>query len=156
MPDLTRDAIESWLDTHGSEAVACLAQPGPPEEEADVLPAVVALGTALDAGHAEARDRLEALLLADPAAAGLRTVMAHLGSPRRMRLLHWLAECGFTDVHGVLARLTEADPSGAGPFIEAWIADLHRRQVLERIFDPARITALLAACREADNLEKIA
>ena len=73
-----------------------------------------------------------------------------------MRLLHWLAECGFTDVHGVLARLTKADPSGAGPFIEAWIADLHRRQVLERIFDPARITALLAACREADNLEKIA
>lgn len=156
MPDLTRDAIESWLDTHGSEAVAHLAQPGLPEEEADVLPAVVALGTALDVGHAEARDRLEALLLADPAAAGLRTVMAHLGSPRRMRLLHWLAECGFTDVHGVLARLTEVDPSGAGPFIEVWIADLHRRQVLERIFDPARITALLAACREADNLEKIA
>lgn len=156
MPDLTRDAIESWLDTHGSEAVAHLAQPGPPEEEADVLPAVIALGTALDVGHAEARDRLEALLLADPAAAGLRTVMAHLGSPRRMRLLHWLAECGFTNVHGVLARLTEADPSGAGPFIEAWIADLHRRQVLERIFDPARITVLLAACREADNQEKIA
>ena len=155
MPDLTNTAIESWLDTHGSEAVAHLAQTGPPEEDADVLPAVIALGTVLDTGRDQARAALEALLLANPAAAGLRTVLAHLGGPRRMRLLHWLAECGFTDAHGVLTRLTEADPSGAGPYLAAWIADLHRRQVLERIFDPARITTLLAACRDVDTQEKI-
>ena len=156
MPDLTTNAIESWLDAHGSEAVAHLAQSRPPEEETDVLPAVIALGTILDFSCASARAPLEALLLADPAAEGLRTVMAHFGGPRRMRLLHWLTECGFTDVHSVLARLTEADPSGTGPFLSAWIADLHRRQVLERIFDSARITALFAACKEADSQEKTA
>lgn len=156
MPDLTTTAIESWLDTHGSEAVADLAQTGPPEEDAGVLPKVIALGTVLDAGRDQARASLEALLLADPAATGLRTVLAHLGGPRRMRLLHWLAECGFNDVHGVLTRLTEADPSGAGPYLATWIADLHRRQVLERIFDPDRITALLAACKAADTQEKTA
>lgn len=154
MPDLTSTAIETWLDTHGSEALAALSQTGAPEEHGGVLPAVVALGAALDAGQAAAPASLEAVLLAE-AAAPLRTVVAQLGGPRRMRLLHWLAaECGLADTHGVLARLTEADPSGAGPFIQAWIADLHRRQALERIFDPGRIAALLAACREAGLQEE--
>lgn len=154
MPDLMTGAIASWLDTHGSAAVCGSGKQGPLEEEGSVLPAVVALGTALDACHAEASAQLEAALLASPAAAGLRTVMAHLGGPRRLRLLHWVAESGFADVRGVLAHLTEADPSGGGIFLKAWIADLHRRQVLERVFDPHRIATLLAACKAADTQEK--
>ena len=154
MPDLTADAIERWLDTYGSEDVAHVGQRGPPEEEADVLPSVVAFGATLDAVHASAPAPLEALLLSDPAASALRTVMAHLGGPRRLRLLHWLAECRFAETHALLGRLTEPDPSGAGPFLDAWIADLHRRQVLERLFSPDRIATLLAACKAADNQEK--
>lgn len=154
MPDLTTDAIASWLDTHGSAAVCGTGHQGPPEEEGSILPAVVALGTALDATHAAASAQLEAALLASPAAAGLRTVMAHLGGPRRLRLLHWVAESGFADVRAVLARMTEADPSGAGAFLNAWVADLHRRQVLERVFAPDRIATLLAACKAADTQEK--
>ncbi len=154
MPDLTVDAIERWLDTYGSEDVAHVGQRRPPEEEAGVLPSVVAFGATLDAVHASAPVPLEALLLGDPAASGLRTVMAHIGGPRRLRLLHWLAEGGFAETHALLERLTEPDPSGAGPFLDAWIADLHRRQVLERLFSPDRIAILLAACKAAGNQEK--
>lgn len=154
MPDLTTDAIESWLSIHGSAAVCGTGRQGPPEENAGLLPTVVALGTALDASHAEAGAQLEAALLASPGAAGLRTVMAHLGGPRRLRLLQWVAESGFADVGGVLAGLTEADSSGAGIFLNAWIADLHRRQVLERLFALDRITTLLAACKAANTQEK--
>jgi crotonobetainyl-CoA:carnitine CoA-transferase CaiB-like acyl-CoA transferase len=77
--------------------------------------------------------------------------MGQLGFPRTLRLLDWLMQAGLPDSDAILAALLEADPSGVGQYLQAALAGAARPTLLERIYAPDRLAALMAACEAADG-----
>ena len=154
MPDLSHPAIQDWLTRHGSAATDdSIAPPPRPDDEPDVLPSVLRLGEALDnARHTDAA-RANALLT-DPATAGrFGAVLAQFGGARRMRLLHWLADPDDAGSPRVVQAILATGTHGSGAALRRWLLDLERRELLQRLFQPERLQALLAACRTATNQE---
>ena len=151
MPDLTTTSIDLWLAEHGSMAIS-EASVGP-ENHPDVLPAVTRLGEALEAAQDHSLPETRAALGDGVAANHLKTVMAHIGPARRLRLLSWLSDSGFDNPRGIVEQLTAASPDGSGQTIRQWLLDMQRHDLLAAIFDPTRINMLLAACRDAAQPE---
>ena len=151
MPDLTTASIELWLAKHGSVAIGD-AGIGP-ENHPDVLPAVTRLGTALSAAHDHSVPETRSVLGDAVAADHLKTVMAHIGPARRLRLLAWLSDSGFDDPRDIIDQLTAACSDGSGQSIRRWLLDMQRHDLLAALFDPNRIDMLLAACRDAAQSE---
>ncbi len=151
MPVLTTTSIDLWLAKHGSMAISD-ASIGP-ENHSDVLPAVTRLGAALEAAHDRSVAETRAALGGEAAANHLKSVMAHIGPARRLRLLSWLSDSGFDDPRGIVEQLTAASPDGSGQTIRQWLLDMQRHDLLAAIFDPTRINMLLAACRDAAQPE---
>ena len=77
----------------------------------------------------------------------VRTALAQIGQGRRLRLLHWLSD--IPDFGDLPTALLGTDTSEAAHFLRAEIRNLHRRALLDRIFSPERIAALLDACSAA-------
>lgn len=151
MPDLSTASIDLWLAKHGSQAFP-EASVGP-ENHPDVSPAVARLGAALDAAHAQSVPETRSVL-GDPATLDhLKTVMAHIGPARRLRLLFWLSDSGFNNPREIVEHLTEAASDGSGQSTRQWLLDMHRHDLLAAIFDQNRINMLLAACRDAAQPE---
>ena len=83
----------------------------------------------------------------------LSQALAHLGSDRRLRLLHWLTGVGFEQPHEIIDLLTNpATPSGHA--LLRWISALLRREQLDRLFSADRIQTLQTACRKVGQLEQ--
>lgn len=151
MPDLTPTAVEAWLSQQGSAAI----EPGTGEDDhPDVLPAVVAFGEALDGALERSLPGTETFLAARDTATHLQPVIAHLGPARRLRLLHFLSDGGFSDPRHLVEQVTAAHPDGTGQSIRRWLIDLQKRDLIDAIFDPDRINLLLAACRETAQPEQ--
>lgn len=147
MPDLGSGAVADWMAANGSNDLAGLYKP-PENEPAGLAGATIAFGSALDAALLPSPDALEDALEATDLAADLSAAMGHFGFDRRLRLLHWLTEAGFTDPLRIIERVTDpTTPSGAK--LQTWIAALLRRELLTRLFDKDRIKALRIACETA-------
>lgn len=148
MPDLSADAVAAWLYEKEPAIAIHLSTSVPSREEHEtVLPAVLQLGQIVDDALARAPDSFRERLRDTSVLINTRTTLAQIGQGRRLRLLHWLAEIpDFGDLPNVLLG---TDNSEAAQFLRAEIRNLHRRSVLERMFSPERIAALLEACTAA-------
>jgi hypothetical protein len=148
MPDLSADVVAAWLDQ--MEPVIAIdirtSVPSAEEDEA-VLPAVLGLGRILDDALARSPDILRERLKQESVLEKTRTALAQIGQGRRLRLLHWLAD--IPDFSDLPAALLGTDTSEATQFLRAEIRCLHRRALLDRMFSPERIAALLEACSAA-------
>lgn len=147
MPDLTASAITDWLSLHGSEAVGGVQ----PSLDANPVaePLVLRLGDALNVALAANTVGTEAYLGDERMTPHLRAVMVGLGSPRRLRMMHWIVDSGFEDPRAIIEGIENAPGEALGEGLRPWLLDLQRRELLETIFDSDRINMLLAACRRA-------
>lgn len=148
MPDLSADAVANWLSETGPAIAAdlCTSVPSRDEDPA-VHPAMLRLGEVMDEALARAPEGLRARLR-DPAVLGnARTVLAQIGAGRRLRLLSWLT--AIPDFSDFPQALLGADQSDTTRFLRAELRNLHRLALLNRMFAPERIAALLEACSAA-------
>ena len=78
----------------------------------------------------------------------MRTVLAQMGTARRLRVLAWVAESGLPNPHTVLGTFLEVDASGSGRALRDSLRSHYRRALLARMFAPERMEQVMAACRE--------
>lgn len=148
MPDLSADAVATWLQQH--EPVIAAEIRGSPlsaDEHERVLPSVLRLGRLMDHAQETAAPDLRTWITNPEIVPDARQFLAQIGPGRRLRLLHWLAEA--TEMDGFADALIGGKPSEAAQFLRSEIQTLHRRALLDRMFSPERIAALLAACNAA-------
>lgn len=145
MPDLDHAAVSGWLLARDPEAAA-LARLGPVDADERALAALLRLGVALDKAAERDATVLVDALCEPETSARLRSVLAQIGTARRLRLLEWLGEAGLPNGRALVAAMGNG-PDGA--FQRAELAVLRRRAVLARVFAPGRIAELRAACAEA-------
>ena len=152
MLDLRADATAAWLAENGSEDIACFLRRQPVHEPPELEKAIDGFGRALETSIALGVEPLD-YALHDGMAAELSQVLAHLGSDRRLRILHWLTSIGFERPHETINLLTDpATPSGHA--LLRWISALLRREQLDRLFSNDRLQTLRAACLKAEQLER--
>ncbi len=149
MPDLTATAISEWLILHGSDAVTG----SDPALDANPVaePLVLRLGEALDRALGANAGGTEAFLGDERMTPHLRAVMVGMGSPRRLRMMHWLVDSEFEDPRAIIEGIENAPGEATGEGLRPWLLDLQRRELLETVFDSDRINMLLAACRRASG-----
>ena len=147
MPDLSKATVIAWLDDQDS-AMANLWGPAirPIEDDADVRSALSELGQALDGSLNKDGRRLSATLQDTLTQTGLRRVLAQLGPARLLRLLHWLSAAGLPEAEKVVGGLLQDEPSGVGQMLRSAIQEMHRKELLARLFSRGRLKTLLAAC----------
>jgi len=153
MPDLSSTGIGEWLRFHTELPPHDLTGISAVELPEAVMPALVRFGETLD--YALGRDPagLSQRLRHDPGRDLLRTILTHVGPAHCLRLLDWLSQPELGPPHLLFDALLTADPEGAGEAIRTLVRSLHRRALLRRLFAPARLAALLAACRQAASQE---
>ena len=147
MPDLSKTTVTMWLQERAPSiatlwggAVRSL------EDDADVRVALANLGDALDASLNRDPASLSAKLREPSFQSEFRTVLAQLGPARLLRLLHWLTFAGLPAGEKVVTGLMRAEPSGIGAMLRAAVLELHRQELLARIFSKDRLRILLNAC----------
>ena len=152
MPDLSADAAGQWLKHR---------IPDWPERQGTVVPfadgdpdtsaVLEELGNVLDQSATRNARGVAGILATDPGQQYTRTILAHAGLPRRIRLVEWISS-GLPDGMDVLQKIIrpaeghQDTDDGEAAAITASISELHRQGLLARIFHPNRLDALLAAC----------
>ena len=148
MPDLSKATVLAWLDDQDSAmANLCGGAIRPIENDADVRSALSELGQTLDRSLNNDARRLSATLQKTLTQTGLRRVLAQLGPARLLRLLHWLSAAGLPEAEKVVGGLLQDEPSGIGQMLRSAIQEMHRRELLARLFSRRRLETLLAACQ---------
>jgi hypothetical protein len=148
VPDLERTSVLTWLQMQEPDKPDLLLNPitaaeGHPGAEE----ALVRLGQELDAALARNPAALSVSLRAGPARDDIRSILGQLGTPRALRVIGWILEAGLPEKDAVLAAVLAPDPSGVGQFLQGTLSTAERLPMLERIYAPERLTALLAACQ---------
>ncbi len=148
MPDLSKATVIAWLDDQDS-AMANLwgGAIRPIEDDAEVRSALSELGQALDGSVNKDARRLSATLQDTLTQTGLRRVLAQLGPARLLRLLHWLSAAGLPEAEKVVGGLLQDEPSGIGQMLRSAIQEMHRKELLARLFSRGRLETLRAACQ---------
>jgi hypothetical protein len=147
MPD-----VKDWFSAaHGPLVPSDWPPPIRAVEERDGHPRLLAeLGAALDGASNHDPGYVSAVLLEDNGPERLRGIVAQLGMARLLCILHWTLETDLPNVHSLVPRLVAGDDLDARALLSALTA-LNRRITLERMFSPARIAALDAACAIAEK-----
>jgi hypothetical protein len=105
------------------------------------------MGDALDRSLNKDANQLSTILQDEPTQSGLRRVLVQLGPARLLRLLHWLSAAGLPDAEKVVGGLLQDDPTGIGQMLRSTIQELHKQELLARLFSRGRLATLLAACQ---------
>jgi hypothetical protein len=151
VPDLAISSVQDWFRREEPDRPWILEQPvEPAEAQPDVERALVRLGHALDEAAARDRTTLAAQLQTGPVQDDLRALVGQLGFPRALRLLGWLVQSELPESDAILSAVLETDPSGIGQYLQSALVEIARRALLERIYAPDRLAALMAACEPAD------
>lgn len=148
MPDLATEPVRAWV----AAAYPQLSAEDWPlpiraiEEPAAHQGLLAALGVALEAaGAAEGQGWNPGHSLDR-----LRPVLAQCGAARLLRFLHWTLEADLPDAPRMTSLLAEGD----GPEARAIAAALRAvalRNTLNRMFSPARVAELEAACAATEE-----
>ena len=155
MPNLDAEAVAEWLTERDPDAATAWLPPATSLRE-DTASLLRQLGGALDAAQAREPQALSRQLQEKPQSKRLRTLLAHLDRPTRMRLLAWLGEPPMPERDLVVrACLAGEAPADASPLRQE-IQHICRQASLRRIFDRGRVTQLLNACKEAGQAEEVA
>jgi hypothetical protein len=152
MPNLRMPDVKDWFSAaHGPLASSDWPPPIRAIEERDGHPQLLAeLGAALDEAADHDSGYVSAVLLEDNGPERLRDIVAQLGLARLLRVLHWALETDLPNVHHLVPRLLSGEDLDARALRSALTA-LNGRITLERMFSPARIAALDAACATAEK-----
>jgi hypothetical protein len=152
MPNLRIADVKDWFSAaHGPLAPNDWPPPIRAIEERDSHPRLLAeLGAALDEAADHDAGYVSAVLLEDNGPERLRGIVAQLGLARLLRVLHWALETDLSNVQYLVPRLLAGEDLDARALRSALTA-LNRRITLERMFSPARIAALDAACAIAEK-----
>ncbi len=157
MLNLERSAVLAWLKDKEPDKPDLLEPPArPAEARQEVEWALIRLGESLSAALQQSPDRLVSQLLQGPVRDEFRTLLGQLGAPRTLCLIHWLMSAGLPSADLVLAAVLAPDNTGTGQFLQATLAHAARSPLLERIFAPQRMTALLNACPPSNSLKEAA
>lgn len=157
MPDLARSSVLTWLAVQEPDKPDLLKNPVMASEaHADVETALARLGDVLDAALTRDSAGLAASLRTGPAGDDLRTVLGQLGVPRILCLIGWIMQSGLPEAKVVLGAVLAPDPDGNGQFLQAMLSDCVRPPLLERLYAPDRLSALLAACQPPAELREAA
>jgi hypothetical protein len=153
VPDLEIASVLDWFWHGEPDRSDVLEQPVTAAEgHPDVADGLTRLGKVLDEAALRDRAGFAVWLRTGPVRDDFRAVMGQLGFPRALRLLDWLMQAGLPETDAVLAAVMEPDPSGSGQYLQAALAGVARPTLLERIYAPDRLAALMAACAPADEL----
>ncbi len=147
MPNLEQLAVTAWLMDFRLNSPAQGWPPAvrPIETKPPVSAQLTSLGVALDAIAQKDLQTLAARLLDNPLRDDLMCVMAQLGAARALRLLHWMAEVELPECHRVISALMQNEGADAKS-LRAAVDAVTRQATVNRMFAPARITALELAC----------
>lgn len=147
MPNLRMPDVKNWFSAgHGPLAPTDWPPPIREIEERDGHPRLlVELGAALDEATKDDPEYVSAVLLEDNGPERLRGIVAQLGIARLVRVLLWALEIDLPHAHCLVPRLL-AGEDGDARALRAALTALDRRITLERMFSPARIAMLDAAC----------
>ncbi len=148
MPDLERSSVLNWLQ-RSEPRIASEGGPlfRPVEDLPEVRALLTELGESLDAVPAARA------ALSEDAGELAREVMAQLGMARMLRLVEWLDGRGPAEAAGqeLQALLLRNEDTEAGRLIRTTLQVLHRRSLLDCIFAPDRVQALLASLAEPER-----
>ena len=157
MPDLARSSVLTWLGSQEPDKPDLLKNPVmAAEAHADIEAALIRLGRALDTALSRDSVELAASLRAGPARDDIRTVLGQLGVPRILCLIGWIMQGGLPEANLVLGAVLAPDPDGNGQFLQAMLSDCVRPPLLERLYAPERLSALLTACQPPAGLREAA
>jgi hypothetical protein len=145
---LERNSVLTWLQLQEPDKPELLLNPiTAAEGHKGAEEALVRLGQELDAALVQNPAALAANLRAGPVRDGIRSILGQLGTPRALRVIGWILEAGLPERDAVLAAVLAPDPSGVGQFLQSSLSGAERLPMLERIYAPERLTALLAVCQ---------
>ena len=157
MPDLTRSSVLAWLAVQEPDKPDLLkSRVMAAEAHGDVEGALVRFGEALDTALSRDPVELATSLRTGPARDDMRTMLGQLGLPRILCLIGWIMQGGLPEGRAVLGAVLTPDPAGNGQFLQAMLADCVRPPLLERLYAPDRLSALLAACQPPAGLREAA
>jgi len=157
VPELARSSVLTWLGGQESDKPDLLKNPVmAAEAHADVEVALVRLGEALDDALVRSPVELASGLRAGPARDDIRAVLGQLGIPRVLCIIGWIMQGGLPEANLVLGGVLAPDPDGNGQFLQAMLSDSVRPPLLERLYAPERLSALLAACQPKAGLREAA
>jgi hypothetical protein len=157
VPDLNRSAVLNWLKLQEPDKPDLVADPVTRAEgHPDVETALVRLGQALDVAAMEDPAKLAARLSTGPVRDDLRTLLGQLGTPRTLCLLDWIIDAGLPETDAILGAVLAPDETGTGQFLQATLSLAARSPLLERLYGPDRLAALLAACQPVTHLREAA
>lgn len=146
MPDLSFAAAAAWVRLNEPEAPGLGSQPPTGVEQSPAVEKALArLGDALSPPGDVAHDPLPALCT-EQAVDELRQIMAQLGAVRVARLVGWLVKDGPAGAAALVGPLLDAEGHAAS-YIRTCLSEATRPTLLSRIYDPARLAALLVASR---------
>ena len=148
MPNLDAEAVAEWLTERDPDAATAWLPPATSLRE-DTASLLRQFGSALDAAQAREPQALSRRLQEKPQSDRLRTLLAHIDRPTRMRLLTWLSEPSMPERDLVVRACLAGDGRADGSPLHQEIQHICRQTSLGRIFDRGRITQLLEACKEA-------
>lgn len=159
MPDMDIPSVLDWFQHEEPGRPDLLEQPATAaERRPEVIEGLVRLGKTLDvvAAGDDGGLALAGHLRNGPIRDDLRTIMGQVGFPRALRLVAWLMQAGLPETDAILAAVMEPDPSGSGQYLQAALTDAARPTLLERIYAPNRVAALLAACAPVSAMKEAA
>lgn len=145
MLDLDETSVRSWIKAHQPDAVAFLRSGLAVDDLTTVSAHIVALGHTLDgmdpALLVQAMQRPEVC-------AALQRVLAQLSPLRQLRVLGWLATLPTPDRHLAMQGLwSESTDPEACRVVREGVEHMHRALLMQRIFSPDRVEALLTLCQ---------
>lgn len=154
MPNLSDNAVATWLTEKEPDLVAFLPPPSPlPQHLASMI---AELGRTLDAAQARDPERLGRLLRVSPVRERMQLLLAQLDVPRRLRMLAWLGEAPMPEPHLVVEPYLTGTQGSDSQSLQQELQGLHRNALLLRIFRHERIASLLAGCQLAGQAEELA
>ncbi len=148
MPNLDVEAVAEWLAERDPDAATTWLSP-PRSLPENVAPLLRQFGAALDAAQEREPEVLSRQLRDKPLCEKLRTLLAHLDRPTRMRLLTWLGEPPMPERDLVVRACLAREKTAEGSVLRQELQLVCRQSLMSRIFDRDRLSQLLDACREA-------
>jgi hypothetical protein len=157
VPDLATSSVLDWFRNEEPSRPDIAANPlTAAEAHPETEQALTRLGRVLDETAGKDPGGLAANLLTGPGRDEMRTIMGQLGLPRTLRLLDWIIQARFPETDAILAALLAPDALGIGQSLQATLSQAARPPLLERIYAPERLTALMAACQPTSGRREAA
>jgi len=149
MPDLSTEGIQRWIADYRRTPTEADKRQGIRDIERlhPVEQALTSLGHALDRARESDLSAFRTALVEPSVRDALRRIMAQLGPNRMLRLLDWLSSDETPEATEVLKNLFNSFSDINVLAMRERLQQLHRSELLNRLFDADRVGSLLSACR---------